>query len=75
MEGKEGKHLDWPGSYELSLGQPILHFSVNQMLDEKFSEVARQVLEHWVNIENETYPGLWRPPRSERDAGLDSRSL
>jgi hypothetical protein len=53
IPGKEGKCISWPGSYDLSLDQPILDFSVNEMLDEAFWRKAREVFEHWIDIEND----------------------
>jgi hypothetical protein len=53
IPSKEGKCISWPGSYELSLDQPILDFSVNEMLDEVFWQKAREVFEHWIEVEND----------------------
>src|SRR5262249_23657733 len=48
-----GRCAQWPGSYDLSLDQPILDFSITEMLDETFWEKARKVFEHWVEVEND----------------------
>ena len=51
--GKKGRCCQWPGSYDLSLDQPILDFSVNEMLDDVFWQKARTVFEHWIRVEND----------------------
>jgi hypothetical protein len=51
--GKKGRCAQWPGCYDLSLDQPILDFSINEMLDESYWQKAREVFEHWVEVEND----------------------
>jgi hypothetical protein len=51
--GKEGRCTQWPGNYSLSLDQPILDFTVTQMLDGDFWANARRVFEHWLAVEND----------------------
>lgn len=53
IPGQEGRCISWPGSYDLSLDQPILDFSVNEMLDEVFWKNAREVFERWIEVEND----------------------
>jgi hypothetical protein len=51
--GQKGRCAQWPGSYDLSLDQPILDFSFIEMLDEVFWQKEKEVFEHWVEVENE----------------------
>jgi hypothetical protein len=51
--GQNGRCAQWPGGYDLSLDQPILDFTVHEMLDEGFWHRAREVFEHWVAVEND----------------------
>lgn len=51
--GQEGRCSQWTGSHDLSLDQPILDFSINEMLDKVFWKKAREVFEHWVEVDND----------------------
>jgi hypothetical protein len=53
VPGQIGRCTQWPGSYDLSLDQPILDFTVNQMLDDGFWQKAREVFEFWIEVEND----------------------
>jgi hypothetical protein len=53
VPGQKGRSAQWPGSYDLSLDQPILDFTLNEMLDEEFWHKARNVFEHWLAVEND----------------------
>jgi hypothetical protein len=53
IPGQQGRCAQWPDSYDLSLDQPILEFSIIEMLDESFWANERKVFEHWLEVENE----------------------
>jgi hypothetical protein len=50
---RNGRGPQWEGDYSFSLDQPILDFTVNQMLDNAFWENARRVFGWWVQLEND----------------------
>jgi hypothetical protein len=50
--GKVGCCFNQTVCYFFTLSQPILDFTVNQMLDNDFWAKTRQVLEHWIKLEN-----------------------
>jgi hypothetical protein len=54
INGRKGECLQWLGDDEenLSISQPILEFSVNDMLNESFWDRARTVFEQWIEVEN-----------------------
>jgi hypothetical protein len=55
VSGKETRFFDDTPSRaeEISLGQPIIDFTVDQMLDDEFWGRLRKIFEEWVGIENE----------------------
>ncbi len=51
-DGSEGKSVQWEGTYtRFPLGQPILDFSITQMLDTTFWHQARKAFGAWVDEE------------------------
>ena len=70
-DGSPGAFIPWePESTSYSLGQPILHFSITDMLDSEFWERARKAFDRWVELENDNLTRIrsslptWRMPRS-----------
>jgi hypothetical protein len=53
VAGQVGRSPQWPGNYTFSLDQPILDFTVNDMLDQGFWDQARAVFEYWVKFDND----------------------
>ena len=51
--GRLGRCCQWPGTYDLSLDQPILDFTFTQMMDEAFWRKAQEIFEFWVNVDND----------------------
>lgn len=51
--GQDGQCISWPGTYDLSLDQPILEFTVAEALDEVFWKNLLEVFEHWIEVEND----------------------
>jgi hypothetical protein len=49
----EGQCKEWINNETYSLGAPILHMSITDLLDVKFHADAKAVLQYWVDIENE----------------------
>jgi hypothetical protein len=49
----EGRSTQWPRNYSLALDQPILDFTVPQILYGDFWANAGRVFEHWLAVENE----------------------
>jgi hypothetical protein len=53
VPGAVGRCTQWHGGYSLSLDQPILDFTVQEMLDGDSWANARRVFEHWLAVEND----------------------
>jgi hypothetical protein len=51
--GRIGRNTQWKGDYTFRLDQPILDFSIEQMVDDEFWTRARAVFDHWIRIEND----------------------
>jgi hypothetical protein len=51
--GQDGRGPQWGGSDSYSLDQPILDFTITQMLDNDFWSQARRVFDFWVKLEND----------------------
>jgi len=70
-DGSPGTFVPWePDSTSYPLGQPILYFSITEMLDSEFWGRARKTFDRWVKLENENLTRIrsslptWRMPRS-----------
>ena len=51
--GTPGRCTQWNGTWSFGLDQPILDFTVTQMLDNEFWGTTREVFEQWVCAEND----------------------
>jgi hypothetical protein len=51
--GQDGRCTHWTGRHSFGLDQPILDFTVNEMLDNEFWSNARKVFSQWIEIDND----------------------
>jgi hypothetical protein len=51
--GRTARNTQWAGSYSFDLDQPILDFTIGDMMDDTFWKKARKVFEYWVGVEND----------------------
>ena len=87
IPGQNAQCTQWEGSYSFSLDQPILDFSITQMMDNTFWGNARNVFQHWIEMENENLtrvrtnllkirmPSFYRTNETWTDGWVEIRGL